>query len=56
MAAPNRKGTTLIATNRTARRDYDILDTLEVVDVPEVALAAREDFEDTLERLEDVVG
>ncbi len=30
MAAPDRKGTTLIATNRTARRDYDILDTLEV--------------------------
>jgi SsrA-binding protein len=29
MAAPDRKGTTLIATNRTARRDYDILDTLE---------------------------
>lgn len=30
MAAPDRKGTKLIATNRTARRDYDVLDTLEV--------------------------
>ena len=30
MAAPDRKGTKLIATNRTAGRDYDILDTIEV--------------------------
>jgi SsrA-binding protein len=29
MAAPDRKGNKLIATNRTARRDYDILETLE---------------------------
>jgi SsrA-binding protein len=29
MAAPDRKGTKLIATNRTARRDYDVLETLE---------------------------
>jgi SsrA-binding protein len=29
MAAPDRKGTKLIATNRTARRDYDILETIE---------------------------
>ena len=29
MAAPDRKGTKLIATNRTARRDYEILDTVE---------------------------
>ncbi len=31
--------------------DQIILNTLEVVDVPEVALAAREDFEDSMERL-----
>lgn len=31
--------------------DKLILDTLEVVDVPEVALAARQDFEDSAERL-----
>jgi len=29
MAAPDRKGTKLIATNRSARRDFDIIDTLE---------------------------
>jgi SsrA-binding protein len=29
MAAPDRKGTKLIATNRTARRDYEVIDTLE---------------------------
>jgi SsrA-binding protein len=29
MAAPDRKGTKLIATNRSARRDYEILDTIE---------------------------
>ena len=29
MAAPDRNGTKVVATNRTARRDYDILDTLE---------------------------
>jgi SsrA-binding protein len=29
MAAPERKGTKLVATNRAARRDYDILETLE---------------------------
>jgi SsrA-binding protein len=29
MAAPDRKGTKLIASNRTARRDYDVLETIE---------------------------
>jgi SsrA-binding protein len=29
MAAPDRQGTKLIATNRTARRDFDIVDTIE---------------------------
>jgi SsrA-binding protein len=29
MAAPDRKGTKLVATNRTARRDYEVLETLE---------------------------
>jgi SsrA-binding protein len=29
MAAPDRKGTKLVATNRSARRDFDILETLE---------------------------
>lgn len=29
MAAPDRKGTKLIATNRTARRDYEVLETIE---------------------------
>jgi SsrA-binding protein len=29
MAAPDRKGTKLIATNRSARRDFDIIETLE---------------------------
>ena len=33
--------------------DALILNTIEVVDMPEVALAAVEDFEDTLERLRD---
>jgi hydrogenase-1 operon protein HyaF len=31
--------------------DQLILNTIEVVDVPEVALAAREDFEDSTARL-----
>jgi SsrA-binding protein len=29
MAAPDRKGTKLIASNRTARRDFDVLETIE---------------------------
>jgi SsrA-binding protein len=29
MAAPDRKGTKLVATNRTARRDYEVLETFE---------------------------
>jgi SsrA-binding protein len=29
MAAPDRKGTKLIASNRTARREYEVLETLE---------------------------
>lgn len=33
--------------------DQIILNTLEVVDVPEVALAAREDYQDSIERLEE---
>lgn len=33
-----------------------ILDTLEVVDIPEAARAAPEDFADSLERLEDLLG
>jgi hydrogenase-1 operon protein HyaF len=33
-----------------------ILDTLEVVDVPEAARAAREDYEDSLRRLEELLA
>jgi hydrogenase-1 operon protein HyaF len=33
-----------------------ILDTIEVVDIPESARAAKEDFEDSLERLRDLLG
>jgi SsrA-binding protein len=29
MAAPDRKGTKLIASNRTARRDFDVVETIE---------------------------
>ena len=29
MAAPDRKGTKLVASNRTARRDYEVLETIE---------------------------
>ena len=36
--------------------DRPILNTLEVVDVPEVALAAKEDWEDTLERLNERIA
>ncbi|MCE1244891.1 hydrogenase expression/formation protein [Oryzomicrobium sp.] len=36
--------------------DTLILNTLEVVDMPEAALAAREDFEDTAERLRELLG
>ena len=36
--------------------DRPILNTLEVVDVPEVALAAKEDWEDTLERLNEWIA
>lgn len=36
--------------------DTLILDTIEVVDVPQAALAAREDFEDSTERLEQLLA
>ena len=29
MAAPDRKGTKIVATNRTARRDFEVLETIE---------------------------
>ena len=35
--------------------DHLILNTIEIVDVPEVALAAREDFEDSIARLDEWV-
>ncbi len=36
--------------------DKLILNTLEVVDIPEVALAAEEDWRDSLERMHDLIG